>query len=185
MEDTDNLKVYNNKNISTGGAISCYGQLTTFGNLRVDGSADFNLGRTTFRQAGVLVEAIINELPGLGGGTTVTIQNGGSWQLGYAVSSARYKTDIRDLEENNPVFRLRPRRFTWDPEKITNGAETNAAYPQGCVGLIAEEVEAECPEAALLNAAGEVSSWDDKTLITYLVAGLQSVNDRVTRLENG
>lgn len=108
------------------------------------------------------------DLPNLGAQTPVVFTNGGgSRQLGVNTSSGRHKQNVRTLKEtpeldsgpHNPVFKLRPVRFTWKQREHLGGpgvvdAKTlNDLHPNGIAGLIAEEVREIAPDAALVIPA--------------------------------
>jgi hypothetical protein len=108
------------------------------------------------------------DLPNLGPQTPVVFTNGGgSRQLGINTSSGNHKESIRTLKntpdldsgKHNPVFKLRPVRFTWKQIEYHGGpgvidAKTlNDLHPNGIAGLIAEEVREIAPDAALVIPA--------------------------------
>lgn len=119
-------------------------------------------------------------LPVLGGATMIYA---GSGQFGSNGSSASLKREIQDLPEsgaNNPLWKLRPRRFKWQEDKVANGRELNEKHPKGLAGLIAEEVEAVIPEA--INDVGPFSGvqvWDERVMIAYLVDAVQYLRNQL------
>lgn len=130
------------------------------------------------RTMGVVV-TLDMALPALGGGNTMNLQAGGSWQVGYISSSAKVKRNVRSLRETpdpdsghqSPVFKMRPARFNWKQasrdrhghwknDGVANADEINAKYPNGVVGLIAEEVAEIAPDAALHRTPVPAEPWD-------------------------
>lgn len=108
------------------------------------------------------------DLPNLGAATAVVFTNGGgSRQLGINTSSGKHKENIKTLKntsdldsgQHNPVFKMRPVRFTWKQREYHGGpgvvdAKTmNDLHPNGVTGLIAEEVREVAPDAALVIPA--------------------------------
>jgi trimeric autotransporter adhesin len=81
----------------------------------------------------------------IGGAATIVGVNANG-QLGTAVSSARYKTDIESMgKSSESIFSLRPVTFHY------KGDETNLP----CFGLIAEEVAKSNPDLILLDKEGK------------------------------
>lgn len=118
-------------------------------------------------------------VPALGGGNTMNLQANGSWQVGYIASTGKVKQNIRALRETpekdsghqSPIFKMRPTRFnwkqaskgrqgTWEPDGVANGEELNAKFPNGVVGLIAEEVAQIAPDAVIVQTPIPAEPWD-------------------------
>jgi hypothetical protein len=122
--------------LNTAGGFNMYlgneGVATESGTIRI-GSG---IQHTRLFVAGVLVSPIT--------GQAVLISNTG--QLGIAVSSARYKEDVRDMgEATDRLLKLRPVSF-----RYKGHADDPVQF-----GLIAEEVEKVLPELVVKNSAGE------------------------------
>lgn len=99
----------------------------------------------------------------------------GSGQIGTVASGAHFKENVRDLggDADNPVFALRPRRFSWKADSLANAAEYNERVPGGFAGLIAQEVNEVAPDAIHVDAGGEPCALDERVLIAYLVDAVQ------------
>lgn len=142
-------------------------------------------------------------VPVLTGGNTMNLQVGGSWQIGYISSSGKHKVNVRDLDSaisgvNNPVWKLRARRHTWNEDLVANGAETNRMHPEGVASLIAEEV-AEVARDAVLYAGenpfgcprgegieeGDPVGLDNDRLIAYLIDAVQYLRAEMERRRDG
>jgi hypothetical protein len=147
---------------------------TESGTMRLGGAAQ---ARTFI--AGIRGVAVTN-------GAAVIIDSSG--QLGTVVSSARYKKDIRDLDDQDKVLRLRPVTYTYKSD-----ATATRQY-----GLIAEEVEQIYPELVVRNADNSPESVQYHELIPVLLKKIQqqdaemavlraqnaAMNERVQRLES-
>lgn len=92
---------------------------------------------------------------------------GANGQIGVNTSSGLHKDNIRALKEttdldsdvNNPVFKMRPVRFTWKQREfvggdgVINAEEINKLHPNGYAGLIAEEVRKVASDAVIVIPA--------------------------------
>jgi Chaperone of endosialidase len=95
-------------------------------------------------------------------GDTVVVSNTG--KLGVVLSSARYKRDIRDMDEaSNNLMRLRPVTFRYKQD------------PQGMkqYGLVAEEVERLYPELVTHSLDGQIQSVRYSMLTSMLLNEIQ------------
>lgn len=118
-------------------------------------------------------------VPALGGGNTMNVQAGGSWQVGYISSSREHKLNIRTLRDTpdpdsghqNPMFKVRPVRFNWKQDRqdsqkgwmlegVANGDRMNELHPNGVSGLLAEEVALIVPDAAIWSEEIPSEPWD-------------------------
>jgi hypothetical protein len=98
---------------------------------------------------------------------TVTI-NTATGELGIASSSARYKKDISDLDDQAAKLdKLRPVRFAYKSD-----ATNTTQY-----GLVAEEVAQVYPELVAKNAKGQVETVEYQALIPILLAQIQKQQD--------
>jgi hypothetical protein len=93
------------------------------------------------------------------GGVAVQVASDG--QLGVVQSSARFKTDIRDLESSNVLHRLRPVSFRYRPDIDASGAMQ--------YGLIAEEVDRVAPELVVRDSTGRPYTVRYGMLVPMLV----------------
>lgn len=83
--------------------------------------------------------------------------SGASGQLFKTSSSKRFKKNIRDLPvpvklADNPVMKLRPRRFHWrddDPGAPPEAHLLNQRHPDGIPGFIAEEIAEVAPDCVV------------------------------------
>jgi hypothetical protein len=122
-----------------------------------------------------------------------TTSNGANVNIGPSgimlrstASSARYKTEINDIEETsdlNPEYLLDipVRQFKFREEILD---ENDQRYGQLVPGFIAEEVYAAYPVAAQLDEDGNPENWDERYIIPGLLSLIQSLWERVTTLEN-
>ena len=95
-------------------------------------------------------------------GTAVVITPSG--QLGVASSSARYKKEIHDLNDQpDRLAQLRPVSYVYKSD------DTNTTQ----YGLVAEEVEDVYPEIVVKNQEGQPESVQYQELIPLLVAEIQ------------
>lgn len=101
-------------------------------------------------------------------GTPVLIS--GTGQLGIAVSSARYKEDVRDMgDESDRLMKLRPVAFRYKgrPDDPTQ------------FGLIAEEVEKVMPELVFRDSSGHPESVLYNELPPMLLNEIQKQRTRI------
>lgn len=95
------------------------------------------------------------------GNATWVLASGSIYYLNRSTSSIRYKDNIRTFDDD---VALRPVRFFATNDEVES------------VGLIAEQVADVLPEAAILNADGEVEDYDVKVVLAALAA-------KINRLE--
>jgi hypothetical protein len=130
--------------LTTGGNNICIG-VNVFGH---DGESGFiRIANNNLQVAATNSKVFIGGINGAtvsAAATQVFVNANG--QLGTAVSSARYKTDIESMGKSSEViFSLRPVTFHY------KGDETNLP----CFGLIAEEVAKVNPDLILLDKEGK------------------------------
>jgi hypothetical protein len=102
----------------------------------------------------------------------ITPQN----QLGILVSSARFKTDIRDLgSASAALYRLRPVSYQYRPDIDSAGT---LQY-----GLIAEEVDRVAPALVVRDSTGRPYTVRYNMLVPMLVNELQSLDRDITAIE--
>lgn len=88
----------------------------------------------------------------------------------------RFKTKIEDLPDCSWIYKLRPVAFDWKGEKK---AKTNGRQ----IGLIAEEVNAICPQLTWLDASGQPEGVHYEWLGVPLLVELKKLHNRIGGLE--
>jgi hypothetical protein len=112
-------------------------------------------------------------------GTAVLISS--SDQLGVAVSSKKFKFDIRDAgNSTDQVYKLRPVTFLWD--KSSNPGLHDAPTTRQ-VGLIAEEVALVNRDLVGFDKSGAPLNVQYDRLIPMLLNEIQRLEKRVVALE--
>jgi len=105
-----------------------------------------------------------------GSGILVCIDGNGF--LYKMTSSKKYKTNVRDLEENpDQVLGLRPVRFEW----TTTGQED--------IGLIAEEVAESMKDLVIHDAEGKPEAVKYDRIALYLLSVVKAQQQRIAELE--
>lgn len=94
-------------------------------------------------------------------------------QMGTIVSSARYKNNIEDMDDDISVLNLKPVEFTYKSD-----ATQTKQY-----GLIAEEVEEEFPYLCVYDKEGRPDSVKYHELPVFLLKEIQRLNKRIEELE--
>jgi polyhydroxyalkanoate synthesis regulator phasin len=94
-------------------------------------------------------------------------------KIGHLTSSRRYKKNIRNMEEVNWLYKLRPVNFVYKDDEI--GIKQ--------YGLIAEEVEKVNSSFVSYNKKGQVETVSYDRLITPMLKALQEQKERIDRLE--
>lgn len=144
-----------------------------------------NIGFTTWREVSGALEWKVFGLPVIGG---TILRIAGSAQIGPESSSADTKTHIVDLDltgEANPLWKVKPKRFLWDTEKVANADEVNARLQDlgGMAGLIAEDVYAAMPDGVHLDEDGKPVSLEPLAIQAYVVDAIQFCRSEIRRLE--
>lgn len=104
--------------------------------------------------------------------TGVPVLVSASDQLGIAVSSARFKDNIQDMEDaSSPILNLRPVMFTYKGDSVVNP------------GLIAEEVAQVMPSLVVYDKEGLALTVKYHELPSLLLNELQKVVKRIDALE--
>lgn len=112
-------------------------------------------------------------------GTAVLVSS--SDQLGIAVSSQRYKTDIKDMgTASSDIYKLRPVTFLWRQDSAPGLKD---ASQDRQFGLIAEEVAQVYPSIVVFDKAGDPQSIRYELLPAILLNEIQKLNKRITLLE--
>ena len=102
-------------------------------------------------------------------------------QLGVAVSSMRFKRDIRDMGTASDVlYKLRPVSFMWNKESAA-GLKNASSYRQ--YGLIAEEAINYVPNAVNLDKEGKPFNINYQDLVGMLINEVQRLSHRIEALE--
>ncbi len=120
------------------------------GSNNVDiGSAGLNESNTVrIGEPGTQTAAYIAGVSGATAASGVAVYVNSNGQLGTLTSSARYKHDIRDMDQTSAaILALRPVDFTYKTE--VDPGQT----PQ--FGLVAEEVEKVCPDLVAHDEHGQ------------------------------
>lgn len=98
-------------------------------------------------------------------------------------SSQRYKTDIKDVQDNalDPynVLNIPIRQYRYNDNNIPIGKNANDIY----IGLIAEEVANVYPIAAEYNEDGEVEMWNIKVIVPAMLKILQDQQNEIKSLK--
>jgi hypothetical protein len=104
-------------------------------------------------------------------GATVVIKANG--QLGVVASSARYKTDIRDLgDASDKLSQLRPVSYQYKTEPgVTH------------FGLIAEEVDRVMPELVVRDAQNRPETVQYHEIIPLLLQQVKAQREVIERME--
>lgn len=137
----------------------------------VSESNTMHIGAGTGTGAGQLNATYISGITGITvTGTAVLVSSGN--QLGIAVSSRRFKDNIKDLESTD-VLKLRPVSFTYNV-----GSDQS---PQ--TGLIAEEVEEIMPQLVAYDQDGLPGAVKYHDLPVLLLLEIQKLNKRIEALE--
>lgn len=109
------------------------------------------------------------------GGAAVYVNASG--QLGVAVSSKRYKEDIRPMAEaSDRLMQLEPVTFRYK-ESVANGSQDRQ------YGLIAEQVAAIYPELAVYGKDGQVETLQYQQLPAMLLNEIQKQHKTIDDLE--
>lgn len=112
-------------------------------------------------------------------GTAVLISS--SDQLGIAVSSRRFKSDIQDMkEDSSALYKLRPVSFVWDRNSAP-GLKDATDLRQ--YGLIAEEAAPIIPHAVNLDKEGNPLNINYQDLIGMMVNEIQKLRKEVDALK--
>jgi hypothetical protein len=107
-------------------------------------------------------------------GSPVSVQADG--QLGVEGSSARFKTDIRDLgAASSALYRLRPVSYQYRPDIDPSGTRQ--------YGLIAEEVDRVAPDLVARDSTGRPFTVRYGMLVPMLVNELQVLDRDITAIE--
>jgi hypothetical protein len=103
-------------------------------------------------------------------------------QLGVAVSSAKFKNDIKDIgSDSNALYKLRPVSFTWNKDSAPGLKD---ATDMRQYGLIAEEAVNVIPHAVNLDKDGLPFNINYQDLIGMLINEVQRLSKRIDALES-
>jgi len=94
-------------------------------------------------------------------------------EMGYNSSARRFKTNIRDMNDADWVYDLKPRTYT-----RKSSADGRTEY-----GLIAEEVAKVAPEDMTFSVDGKMTGVQYHNLIAPMIELIQEQNERITALE--
>jgi len=140
--------------------------------MAIDSSGRFGIGTTSPKQKlDVDGKVRIRSFETSGGSYDVRVQSDGD--LVRAISSRRYKEDVRDLEVDfQKVLKLRPVRFKW-----RETAEED-------VGLIAEEVDEAMEDLVVCDAEGRPDAVRYDKLGVYLLAVVKEQQQIIAELQD-
>lgn len=114
-------------------------------------------------------------------GTAVLISS--SDQLGIAVSSARFKSNIHDMGDGSEaLYNLRPVTFNWNKRSAPGLADSSDLLQYG---LIAEETAEIVPHVVNFDNEGRALNINYQDLIGMMINEIQRLNKRVCLLEKG
>lgn len=147
-------------------------------------SGGYGYSLMDFRPTGNGQDWRVANLPSVSG--TILRRHGTSAQIGPESSSAETKIGIQDLDftaNDNPIWKLKPKRFLWDPEKVANASDVNDRLSDmgGMAGLIAEDVAEVMPDAVHVDEEGKPVSLESLAIQAYLVDGVQHCHDGLKR----
>lgn len=131
------------------------------------------IGNGTGTGFGNLNQSFISGITGITvTGTAVLISAGN--QLGIAVSSRKYKENIKDMAGvSSDIYKLRPVTFT-----LKDNEDQSTQF-----GLIAEEVYEVMPDLVVLDKEGDPQTVQYHELPAILLNEIQKLNKRIAALE--
>ena len=113
-------------------------------------------------------------------GNPILVSSGG--QLGIAVSSRRFKNNIKNMgKRSEGIYKLRPVTFLWDKDSAPGLSK--ASNKRQC-GLIAEEVATLFPSLVTFDKDNKPLSVNYSALFPLLINELKKLVKRVDYLEN-
>jgi hypothetical protein len=110
------------------------------------------------------------------------MRNASPWDIGTAVSSLRYKTDIADMEDCDWLYNLRPVNFAM--KKKVDGVYINESDGSFNYGLIAEEVDSVNSLFVIKNQIGESETVRYEELISPMIKIIQDQKTKIDDLES-
>lgn len=117
-----------------------------------------------------------------GTGKTVMVNSDGV--IGSASSSMRYKTDIKDVEDEvlNPhaLYKIPVKQFKYKEDYLSNSDER---YHKNIIGFIAEFVDRYYPIGAIHDSDGNVEMWDINTMFPAAIALIQEQHEEIEQLK--
>ncbi len=164
---------------ATGGESSNI-SIGTAGNETTNTSNTLQIGNATGTGTAQINKALICGITGITvTGTAILISTGN--QLGIAVSSQKFKLDVKDTgADTDFIYKLRPVTFVWD--KSSNEGLKDASDARQ-FGLIAEEVVAVQPELVGFTKEGAPLNVHYDRLVPMLLNEIQRLEKRITALE--
>lgn len=105
--------------------------------------------------------------------------NNTTGELGYVVSSQRYKKNIRDFTETSNIYNLVPKIYDF---KTPEGIDP-APSQLNQLSFLAENVYENLPQCAYKNDDGQIENYSDRAIIACLVSELKKLRDRIDVLE--
>jgi len=98
-------------------------------------------------------------------------------RIGYNMSSVRFKDNINTVEDCSWLYNLRPVTFEWKDQERQKLEGTQ-------LGLIAEEVNKECPQLTWLDSEGKPEGVHYEWLGVPLIVELKKLRTEVTDLRH-
>lgn len=178
---TGTFNIYVGTDVATlGGDGSSNIYLNNSGTLFVTESNTLRLGGGTGTSNQQLNQAFISGIQGITvTGTPILIS--ATDQLGIAVSSKRFKSDIQPMADaSDAIYKLRPVTFTWD--RSSAPGLKDASQDRQC-GLIAEEVALVLPQVVGFEKDGKPLNVNYGDLTSLLVNEIQKLRARIEALE--
>lgn len=162
------------------GRLAGYGWTTGSNNIALGRGAEGAAGESGVIRIGGFgyqSQTFIEGISGTAVGAGVPVEVTANDQLGVAPSSARFKEDIRDLEDVGEKLReLRPVSFRYK-EELVGGSPALLEY-----GLVAEEVAEVFPELVVLDEEGKPYTVRYRLLTPLLLNELQRQEEELGEL---
>lgn len=173
IRTTGDFEVYGGPGYAEMKGNRVYADLGKFYSLEIDGDASVrNLdasGRTR-----------VYGLSSFFSGKRVIMDSDDNVTLALELSSSiRYKNHIRELtdEEANRILKIPIVWYTYKEQYIS---EKDRFYNKPVIGMYAEDVHKNIPEASQLNEDGTVEDWNYRVLIPLLIKEVQ-INDKIIK----
>ena len=179
--DVNQFHVYYNQGSYTLLTLNTSGDMTLAGKLYLSGNQNGYLwnnggyirqsGGSGFVADGYVVVGT------LGYGSSGPLYLDGNHRISYYSSAQRYKENIETLSDCSWLYDLRPVNFDWkDAERAKSEGRQ--------IGLIAEEVNAICPQLTWLDDSGKLEGVHYEWLGIPLLVEVKKLRNRVEALEN-
>jgi len=100
-----------------------------------------------------------------------------SGQIGYNISSERFKDNINTVDDCSWIYNLRPVTFDWKEKERAKAEGTQ-------LGLIAEEVHKQYPQLTWLDSEGKPEGVHYEWLGVPLIVEIKKLHKRIETLED-